>query len=196
MRFLFFSILFLLLPLAPAQATSVLQMNLADMTGQAEKIFRGTLIDVRKAKVAVGGGEVPAVVYIFNVKEVFKGEVTTVKGRQVAEIKMVGTVKMQQAGRKVLPGFPLLATGGEYLLMVAPAGPTGLTATMGLGQGAFRVFYQGKTEVAVNDFNNTGLFADTGRPSTRAAAHAEPAMEKGAIPYTDLAAQIHTLLGN
>ncbi|TQV86079.1 hypothetical protein FKG94_00525 [Exilibacterium tricleocarpae] len=167
------------------------------MTTQSEKIFRGTLIDAAKTKVNIGGGEIAAVVYTFDVTEVFKGQVQTVKDRRVAKVTMLGTLQKQQAGQRVLPGLPLLSTGKQYLLMVAPAGPTGLTTTMGLGQGAFQILSGGKTEVAVNEFNNIGLFTDTSQPGARIAApvSAGSDRQKGAIPYTELAAQIHTLLG-
>lgn len=139
-------------------ATSVLQMNLEDLCDSSAHIFRGTVVDITETTVAAGGGEIPALTYTVEVTEAFKGEFTTVKGVQLAEFKVVGTLKQHAAGKAPIAGFPLLQVGGDYLLMIAENGPVGLTAPMGLGQGCFSVDGKAGAETAVNEFDNDGLF--------------------------------------
>ena len=147
-----------LLVVGQASATTVLQMNLEDLCDSSAQIFRGTIVDISETTISVGGGEVPAIVYTAEVTEGFKGEFTTVKGVQLAEFKVVGTLKQHAAGQAPIAGFPLLQIGGDYLLMIAQAGPVGLTAPMGLGQGSFSVDGKAGAETAVNGFNNEGLW--------------------------------------
>ena len=169
-------------------ATTVMSYNLEAMTDSADLIFRGTVLDVAEVSVEAGGSTLPAIKYTMRVDEAFKGSYTTVKGEQIAEIMMVGSMKQYMAGQAPIPGFPLLRVGGDYLLMVAPEGPVGLTSTMGLGQGAFTVFEDpGSREVmALNGANNASLFKgmDVDMP------------ESGPVAYDSLAAQIRESLAN
>ena len=58
----------------------------------------------------------------------------------------------------VYDGFPVLRQGREYLLFIGANGPVGLTTTMGLGQGCFHIVASSSGDMAVNEFNNNGLF--------------------------------------
>ncbi len=195
MRIISLLIITLSLSVSPCFATTMLQMNLEEMTSRSDKIFRGTLVNVRSATVNAGGGEIATVIYAFRVDEVFKGEVETLKGVQVAEIQMLGTLDKQRAGQRVIPGFPLYRVGDQYLLLVAPAGRTGLTTTMGLGQGSFHIYRDGKRELAVNEYGNVNLRQDTGgRHLHQGHAHAHDAGSTGPLPYRELADQIRTLV--
>ncbi len=169
-------------------ATTVMGYNLEAMADSADRIFRGTVLDVSEISVEAGGSTLPAIKYTMRVDEAFKGNYVTVKGERIAEIMMVGSMKQYMAGRAPIPGFPLLRVGGDYLLMVAPEGPVGLTSTMGLGQGAFTVFADpGTREVmALNGANNASLFKgmDVDMP------------ESGPVAYDSLADQIRESLGN
>jgi hypothetical protein len=154
----------LLLAAPLAWGTTVMEMNLASLTERSEKIFRGTVLDVSETSVEAGGGTLQAVKYTIRVDETFKGSFPLVKGESVAEILMVGSLKQYHAGQPPIAGFPLLDIGSDYLLMVAPPGPVGLTTTMGLGQGAFAVYADPATRelMALNGFNNASLFKGMG----------------------------------
>ncbi|HSR53496.1 MAG TPA: hypothetical protein VLV83_21945 [Acidobacteriota bacterium] len=151
------------------------------MCQRSGQIYLGTVVSVHEESVELGGGTLPSLVYTIRVDEALKGAFETVKGQQVTTLRTIGTLKQQQSGQPPIPGFPLLKEGQEYLLMVAPASPaTGLTATVGLGQGCFEV--DGK--VAVNGFDNVGLFRGMSAPQT-----------SGAMSYDDLRNQIQGILG-
>ncbi|RMH22523.1 MAG: hypothetical protein D6696_02980 [Acidobacteria bacterium] len=170
----------------PAGATTVLQMNLEGLCDGAAQIFRGTVLRIDETRVTAGGGEIPALRYTVRVDEALKGQFQTVKGVPIAEILVVGTLKQHAAGRPPIAGFPLLQEGREYLLMVAPAGPVGLTATMGLGQGCFTLAGKPGEETAVNGFNNNGLFAGMTVPGMPAS---------GPVSYAALASMIQGIVG-
>lgn len=176
-----------LLLFAPlAWGTTVMEMNLAALTERSDKIFRGTVLDVTETSVEAGGGTLPAVKYTLRVDEAYKGSFPLVKGESVTEIMMVGSLKQYHAGQSPIAGFPLLDIGSDYLLMVAPPGPVGLTTTMGLGQGAFAVYADPATRelMALNGFNNASLFKgmNAGLPA------------KGPVAYDVLVGQIQAQL--
>ena len=141
------------------QASTVAQMNLEQMVTNSERVFVGTIIDVTESRRQIGGGEVPAVTYKIRVSDTFKGDFEEIKGELYTEVTMLGSLKHLAAGRHPITDFPMLAIGGEYLLMVAPAGPIGLTATMGVGQGCFTLSGDESDKVALNGANNVGLFS-------------------------------------
>ena len=172
--------------LAPqAFTTSVLQMNLNQLTANADSVFRGTVVELNETTVQDGLGEQPALHYKVRVDELFKGSVTTVMGVRIAEFRVLGNAKQMNAGR-VLPGFPVMKVGEEYLLFVAPAGPVGLTQMMGLAQGCFTFSGHSGTETVVNGFDNVGLFKDM------AGSYAA----SGPVAYSNVAHLIRAKLGN
>ena len=95
-------------------ATTVLQMNLDQLTVNSESVYRGTIVSMEQITVEGGGGELPALHYKVRVTDVLKGDVPTIKGEQMAEFRILGNVKAMNAGR-VLPAFPA-ATFYCYLL--------------------------------------------------------------------------------
>lgn len=171
---------------AQVHATILLQLNLEEMTGRADKIFRGTVIDVQHSTIEAGGAELPAVTYRVRVEELFKGQASEVKGdKAVMEIRMIGSIKPGPAnidGNTKFSAFrdvPRLSKGGDYLLFTTAESSIGLSTTVGLGQGAFKVSdVEGELQ-AVNEFNNAGLGLNGAGP----------------VNYVDLSARIHTLLG-
>lgn len=179
----------LLILSAAVQATMMLQMNLEEMTGRADKIFRGTVINVQQGTIEAGGAELPAVTYRFKVEELFKGEATQVKGdKAVMEIRMIGSLvhsKADENGNMNFSPFrdvPRLDEGGDYLLFTTPESAAGLSVTVGLGQGAFKVSPVDGADgeyLAVNEFNNAGLGLNGAGP----------------VGYVELSAQINALLG-
>lgn len=190
MRALRFAAAFVLLTFgltmaSAVHATTVLQMNLAQMITSSDKVFVGTVIDVSESRVAVGGGEVPAVTYRFRVADTFKGEYQQSKGVTFTEVTMLGTLKNVKEGVHPIIDFPLLRIGEQYLMIVAPEGPIGLTTTMGLGQGMFSLSGDGSDKVALNAANNVGLFAGMSVGFADGVA----------IPYSELAALIRNIVG-
>ncbi len=171
---------------AQVHATMMVQMNLEEMTDRAGTIFRGTVISVQQGTVMAGGAELPAVTYRFRVTELLKGEATDVKGdKAVMEIRMIGSIKPAPAtvdGKVKFSPFrdvPRLSKGGDYLLFATRESAIGLSTTVGLGQGAFKVSTVDGEMRAVNEFNNAGLGING----------------PGPIEYVKLSAEIRTLLG-
>lgn len=174
---------------AQVHATTMLKMDLGDLTTRAGTIFRGTVIDVDEGTIEVGGGELPAVTYRFRVDELYKGTATETKGNQaIMQVRMVGSLvhsKPDANGNLKLSTFrevPRLNKDGDYLLFTTPESSVGLSVTVGLGQGAFRVTPLDGTDgeyQAVNEFNNAGLGLNNGGP----------------VAYDKLSANIRTLLG-
>ena len=174
---------------AQVQATTMLQLNLEEMTVRADKIFRGTVIGVEQGTIEAGGAELPAVTYRFRVDELFKGEATQVKGdAAVMEIRMIGSLvhtKPDENGNLKFSPFrdvPRLNEGGDYLLFTTAESSIGLSVTVGLGQGAFKVSPVDGADnefQAVNEFNNEGLGLNGAGP----------------VGYAELSTQIHALLG-
>ena len=174
---------------AQVHATMMLHMDLGELTARADKIFRGTVTDVQEGTIEAGGAELPMVTYQFKVEELIKGEATQVKGdKAVMEIRMIGSLvhsKADDNGNLKFSPFrdvPRLAEGSDYLLFTTAESSIGLSMTVGLGQGAFKVSpvdgARGEYQ-AVNEFNNAGLGLNGAGP----------------VGYVELSAQIHALLG-
>ena len=174
---------------AQVHATMMLHMDLGELTARADKIFRGTVTDVQQGTIEAGGAELPMVTYKFKVEELIKGEATQVKGdKAVMEIRMIGSLvhsKADDNGNLKFSPFrdvPRLAEGSDYLLFTTAESSIGLSMTVGLGQGAFKVSpvdgARGEYQ-AVNEFNNAGLGLNGAGP----------------VGYVELSAQIHALLG-
>jgi len=184
----------ILLAVAPAaHATTVTPMNLADLAGRAGRIFRGTVVAVEAGTVPGGGGAVPTVSYRIRVTEALKGVDATESTRGVVEIRMVGWRNGEGAAGRVhraswLRDLPALEAGQEYLLFTTTPSAAGLSTTVGLGQGAFRIHSEGTQAKAVNAFHNAGLF-DRMTTGTRAMRPAGP------VPYSELAARVRGLVG-
>lgn len=177
----------------PLAAATVIQMNLAEMVDRADRIFRGTVLDVREGTVSVGGGELPTVTYRIRVDESFKGTYQEVKGVRIAELKMVGKLKSSATSPvrrfSVLSDLPKLDVGRDYLLLTTPRSAIGLSTMVGLGQGRFELQGKAGQEVAVNDNKNLGLFRGMG--TGFAASTNQP---EGPVPYQDLAGLIRGLV--
>lgn len=179
----------------PAGAGMVLKMNLSQLTERADTIFRGQVLSVEPGKISIGGGTLPTVTYRLRVDEAFKGKFEAKENAAPeVEITMLGTFKaVVRVGNQThlspsLPEIPKLNVGENYVLFTTAPGKSGLRSPVGLGQGSFRI-YPGanKTEFAVNELNNLGLF-DGGASAQRA----EP---QGPVTYTRLAGAILAELG-
>jgi hypothetical protein len=194
-----------LLSTAAPQASTVMQLNLGEMVQRADRIYRGTVLSVDSGTVSVGGGELPITIYRLRVDEAFRGDFTEVKGMRIAEIRTLGKLVSRKSGALrsvvVLPQMPALETGGTYLVMTTRASAIGLSTSVGLGQGVFRIQQVGKEEQAVNEANNSGLFRSTPAPAVQGARSAAPGLAApatdavaGPISYADLAGRIRGLV--
>ena len=174
-----------LVPLTQVGATMLMHFDLAALTDRADRIFRGTVVDVEQSSIEAGGGELPMVVYRLKVEESLKGDADVVKGDEAyIEIRMVGSIK-DEAPRNGAVRFdmfrdvPRLKMGSDYLLFTTPPSAIGLSTTVGLGQGAFSVYSQDKQDWAVNQFGNDGLGVGSG----------------GGVSYASLVAEIKARMG-
>lgn len=141
---------------------TLLRMNLGEMSDRADKIFRGTIVDAVDGSLEVGGGSLPTVTYVIRVDEAFKGSFPTIKGEPFVEIRTLGKIRPVQVGdaKRVarLPEMPRMEVGRSYLLFATTPSAAGLSATVGLGQGCFQIRDAEGKELAVNQFDNVGLF--------------------------------------
>jgi hypothetical protein len=163
------------------QAALVAKMDLGEMTFNADRIARVTVLDVEQGSMTLGGGELPVVTYTLRVDEAFKGQFDDSKGVAVIEVRMVGNIKQAPATSgpqhfSALPEMPHLTVGHDYLLFATAPSAVGLSAPVGLGQGTFRIYTDDKDEMAANELDNAGLFS-------------------GPVSYTDLADAIRNELG-
>jgi hypothetical protein len=192
----------LCLAVAGLNAATVMQMNLAELVQRADRIYRGTVVSATSGTVEVGGGQLPIVTYRLQVAEVIRGDVETMKGVRLTELKMIGKVATVRRGSlrsaSPLPEMPQLTVGETYLVLTTRPSAIGLSTTVGLGQGLFRIAGLGKDEIAINQLNNSGLFRDMVPPSAAApsalARGAAPAAAASAtLPYSELVHRIQAL---
>jgi len=182
---------------APAGAAMILKMNLAQLTDRADTIFRGEVLSVEPGKISIGGGTLPTITYRLRVDEAFKGQFEAKENASPeVEITMLGTLKVttrsgnQERLTSSLPEVPKLRVGESYVLFATAPGASGLRAPVGLGQGSFHIYAgPGKTELAVNEINNLGLF--NGPASAQRAAQ----RSEGPVTYTRLATAILDQVG-
>ena len=176
----------LVLVLAPiAHATTVLKMDLGEMCSRSNLIFRGRVLAIDTGSMQLGDAELPTVTYTLDVSETLLGDAAffVEKGDQrLARITMVANKAAESVDGDVvrfskLPEMPDLALNEEYLLMTTRPGATGLSTTVGLGQGCFHI--SPKTEQAANELGNAGLSAGINGP----------------VSYSQLADEIRALIG-
>ncbi len=173
-----------LLAAAPAlDAAMVKKLSFGELANHAEHIFRGTVIDVEQSSITLGGGELPVTIYRLKVDEAFKGDFGSGKDAAVMEVRMLGSIKDQPVTVgpyqrvSTLPDVPRLVRGHDYVLFTTAPSAIGLSTTVGLGQGSFRVFSQDHQEMVANELDNAGIFA-------------------GPVTYAALADAIHGAVGN
>jgi hypothetical protein len=167
-----------------ADATTVKHFDLGRMTASAARVFRGTVTDVRAGTVSVGGGQLATTIYRIRVTEVFKGEFATVKDVTYADVEMIGSIKADspQSGVRhfsIFRDMPRLERGRDYLLFLTAESSIALSSPVGLAQGLFDIDTSLPSQPTANRMNNAGLAAD---------------LEKGPLPYADLAARVRTIV--
>lgn len=179
-----------LLAVSPLLATILKQMNLEELAGNANRIFSGTVIEIDKGSIEVGGGTLTTVTYRVMVDTALRGEFTDKDGHKVVDIRMVGDLGPARSGDKVrfsvLPKNPEIELGRRYLFFTTTPSAAGLSTTVGLGQGCFRVSGDPGEELAVNEFDNEGLYRGMSQAGVP---------ERGPVAYASLVEQINALLG-
>ena len=182
---------------ADVRATSLEQLNLADLCARAHQVYRGTIVAVTAGTVEAGGGELPTVTYRIRVDESFHGDFVELKGEKFAEIQMLGDAKPKVGdtvrANRFITDMPSGNVGESYLLFATKPSSIGLSTTVGLGQGWFRITGGRDKEFAVNRYNNRGLFRGMQGDAVSAAAGALPS--HGPVPYAQLSDYIRVLLG-
>ncbi len=179
-----------LLVASPVLATTLKHMNLEDLAGSADRIFSGRVIDVNKGTVRAGGSDLPTMTYRVAVETSLQGEFTEHKGERIVEITMIHDVAGVRHGTMVrhamLPKMPDIRMGQRYLFFMTRPSEIGLSTTVGLGQGAFRLVGDPNAEMAVNEFDNVGLYYGMGVSWAG----------RGPVDFADLTDQIRALLGS
>lgn len=179
-----------ILVIAPVSATILKQMNLADLAGNANRIFSGTVVEIGKGSMKVGGGTIATVTYRVMVDNALRGEFADKEGKKVIDITMVTDPGPRKVGNKVafspLPQMPDIRMGQRYLFFTTAPSAVGLSTTVGLGQGCFRINGDPGEEVTTNEFDNLGLFRGMSAPGMP---------DRGPIAYSKLVQQIDALLG-
>jgi hypothetical protein len=160
-------------------------MNLQQMCNAAGRIFRGTVLGATEGAVTAGGGQLTTIVYRLRVDEQFKGTFELIKGQRIATLQMVRGAKRVQTGPlrqlSTFDDLPVFQEGHDYLILATTPSAAGLSITVGLAQGAFKLAGKPGQETAVNGNDNIGLNAG---PAAR-----------GPIPYASLRTSIRQFLG-
>ena len=144
-----------------ASAAMVMKMGLGDLVGNADKVFRGTVLTKEPGTVSMGGSEFSTVVYTVKVDDALKGDFGA---KPVVTLTMLGNLKQDVStgnAKRVsrLDMNPDLSVGSDYVLFTTAASSAGLSTTVGLGQGLFRIFVNADgRDMTANMLNNQGIF--------------------------------------
>jgi hypothetical protein len=145
-----------------ANATMVMQMGMNDLVGNADKVFRGTVMTKEPGMVSVGSGQLPTVVYTIRVDDPIKGDFGE---KPVVTLTMLGNLKADNAlvdGKVRLATLkinPDLSVGSDYVLFTSAPSSIGLSSTIGLDQGLFRIAPNADgRDMATNGIGNRYLF--------------------------------------
>jgi len=156
-----------------ASAAMVMQMGLSDLVVNADKVFRGTVLTKEPGTVSAGGSELPTVIYTLRVDDAIMGDFGA---KPLVTITVFGNLKKKSAivdvaGRtrgdinpdiQRFSSFDVsldLRVGGDYLLFTSAPSSVGLSTTIGLGQGLFRIFSNvNGRDMAANGLGNQYLF--------------------------------------
>ena len=144
-----------------ASAALVMKMELGDLVGNADKVFRGTVLTKEPGTVSMGGSEFSTVVYTVRVDDALKGNFGD---KPVLTLTMLGNLKTDVTSGNIkrlstLDMNPDLQVGSDYVLFTTAPSSVGLSTTVGLSQGLFRIFNDANgRELTANGLGNEGLF--------------------------------------
>lgn len=146
-------------------AAIVQQMTLGGLVNNADKVFRGTVINKEPGTIMAGGSELPTVIYTLRVEESLKGDFGVGKKSKAITLTMLGSLKnsASQANVKRFAAInmnPDLKMGSDYILFTTTPSSLGLMTTVGLDQGLFKIFSNANgSEMVSNGLGNQGLFS-------------------------------------
>lgn len=147
----FFLILALVLSATVLHATRVRPINLEEMTQVAKRIFSGRVVDVRDMEDPKLGRRVTLVT--IDVDRAVKG-----RADRTITFKQIAGPDPRTGIRSGIVGMPRYSKGEEVVLFLAGEGSTGLTSTLGLGQGKFVILGgRGGRRQAANEWANRSL---------------------------------------
>lgn len=144
-----------------ASSAMVMKMGLGDLVGNADKVFRGTVLTKEPGMVSLGGSEFSTVIYTVRVDDALKGDFGA---KPMVTLTMLGNLKQDVSTGNVkrlssIDMNPDLTVGSDYVLFTTAASSAGLSTTVGLGQGLFRIFDNADgRDMTANLLNNHGLF--------------------------------------
>jgi hypothetical protein len=147
-----------------ASAAMVMKMGLSDLVGNADKVFRGTVLTKEPGTVFAGGGQLSTVVYTIRVDDALKGDFGSGKDAAVIELTMLGNLKTDVSSGNmkrlsVIDMNPDLNVGSDYVLFTTAKSAAGLSTTVGLDQGLFRIFNNADGgDMTANGLGNQGIF--------------------------------------
>ncbi len=145
-----------------ASAAMVMKMGLGDLVGNADKVFRGTVLTKEPGTVSMGGSDFSTVVYTVSVDDALKGDFGA---KPVVTLTMLGNLKQDISSGDIkrlaaLDMNPDLQVGSDYVLFTTAPSAAGLSTTVGLNQGLFRIFNDATgRELAANSLGNQGIFS-------------------------------------
>lgn len=134
----------LLFLVSSLDATTARLLSLGDKVALAERIFVGTVTEVREGKDEHG----TAVTYVtFALSRSLKGQVP-----DKLTIKQLGR-RLPGKDKSILniPGLPMYSEGEEVVLFLHGTSAGGFTSPVGLGQGKFKVIRQKSKAFVVNE---------------------------------------------
>lgn len=149
----------------PTHAALVKKMSLSEMVGNADKVFRATVLSKEPSSLQAGGGELSTIVYTLRIDDPIKGDFGSGKEAQVLQLTMLGNMKssLVVGNQKRLTNLtvnPDLQIGSEYVLFTTARSSVGLSTTVGLEQGLFRLSNDNNgRDMVVNGLNNQGIFS-------------------------------------
>lgn len=181
LKFNIFAFLTLAIVSFNASAAMVLQMGLGDLVTNADKVFRGTVLSKEPGTVMAGGSEFSTIVYTLSVDDAIKGSYGDGKAAKVVTLTMLGNLKADTSTSNIKKFSALdlkinLVVGSDYVLFTTTPSSLGLSTTVGLDQGLFRIFDSAAgNDLTANGLGNQGIF-------------------EGAVSYQQLKAAIMTEL--
>ena len=129
----------------------MLHRNVEELVSLSERIFVGICVSVEEQQLDFSNGS-PLIYteYTFEVLQSIKSA-----GSERVVLRQVGLAK----GPGSIIGMPAYDINKKYLLFLREDSEYGLASPIGLGQGAFKILKtKGGSELAINAFNNQGLF--------------------------------------
>lgn len=175
-----------LLGALPAFAFMVVPRNLQELSQKAAVIFVGTCIKVEKD---LTDKQIPVINVTYEVETVLKGDVPATYTfsqyepmHERTSLLGWGSSQVVQTSRKwTAPDYKV---GEKNILFLYPESEWGLTSTVAMGYGKFKVYDDPDTGQAlvVNRFGNAGLFEKNSTAALALQTHSHPPSQDASKP--------------